>query len=429
MLDKADTETEQIVPRIRRLDAQVTLPGSKSYTNRALALAGLAKGESVLRGSLFSDDTLFMAEALRQLGISVEANQSEKWFRVLGCAGTLPRARASVSIGNAGTAARFLTAVMSLGHGVYELDGVPRMRERPIGILLSALNALGGNVSSKSGNGCPPVRILAHGLRGGTVVLPGNVSSQYLTALLLIAPYTRMGITLKVEGDLVSKPYLDMTAQAMKCFGVELENTDYRQFRVQTGVQYQSSQYQVEPDASAASYFFAAAAITGGRVRIAGLGSESLQGDLKFVGVLEQMGCHVVQTKDATEVTGVPLLRGVEVNMADISDTAQTLAAVAPFATSPTRITGIGFIRKKETDRIAAMVQELNRTGIDAREEPDGVLIQPGLPRPARIETYDDHRMAMSFSLIGLRQPGIEILNPRCVSKTFPDFFEVLRSL
>ena len=164
-------------------------------------------------------------------------------------------------------------------------------------------------------------------------------------------------------------------------------------------------------------------------MRIAGLGSESLQGDLKFVGVLEQMGCHVVQTKDATEVTGVPLLRGVEVNMADISDTAQTLAAVAPFATSPTRITGIGFIRKKETDRIAAMVQELNRTGIDAREEPDGVLIQPGLPRPARIETYDDHRMAMSFSLIGLRQPGIEILNPRCVSKTFPDFFEVLRSL
>jgi 3-phosphoshikimate 1-carboxyvinyltransferase len=421
------TELE-IMPFEQPINATVTPPGSKSYTNRALPIAALAKGTSSLTGALFSDDTHYMTKALLELGFSVSSDERKNTFMVQGTNGHVPRDSANVFIGNSGTTARFLTPLMALGHGTFELDGVPAMQKRPIQPLLAALNTLGAQASSIQNTGCPPIRIVANGLRGGTLKMRGDLTSQVFSALLMSAPYFENGITLEVEGELVSKPYLEVTAQTMKAFGVDLEIDNFERFIVQPGA-YTATNYAIEPDASAASYFFAAAAITRGRVVVPGLGRNSLQGDLDFVRVLEQMGCTINQTETQTEVIGTTDLRGIEIDMSQISDTAQTLAAVAPFASSPTRITGIGFIRRKETDRVGAVVRELQRLGINAVEEDDGMIIHPGTPKPARIETYDDHRMAMSFAVLGLRASGITILEPGCVSKTFPKFFEVLETL
>jgi 3-phosphoshikimate 1-carboxyvinyltransferase len=421
------TELE-IQPLQQPINATVTPPGSKSYTNRALPIAALANGSSLLTGALFSDDTHYMTKALLELGFEISSNEAQNIFSVQGLSGSIPRDSAKVFIGNSGTTARFLTPLMALGYGMFELDGVPAMQKRPIQPLLDALNTLGARASSIHDTGCPPIRIVANGLRGGNVKMRGDLTSQVFSALLMSAPYFEQGITLEVEDELVSKPYLEVTAQTMKAFGVNLEIDNFERFIVKPGA-YIATNYAIEPDASAASYFFAAAAITGGRVIVPGLGRNSLQGDLNFVRVLEQMGCTVNQTATQTEVIGTTELRGVEIDMSQISDTAQTLAAVAPFASSPTRITGIGFIRRKETDRVGAVVRELQRLGINAIEEDDGMIIHPGTPKPARIETYDDHRMAMSFAVLGLRAPGITILEPGCVSKTFPKFFEVLKTL
>ncbi len=422
----------QIEPLGKPLNAILTPPGSKSYTNRALILAALASGQSRLTGALFSDDTRFMASALRDLGFEVVADEVAKTFTVRGGAGRVPKDRASVFVGNSGTTARSLPPLMALGaasgEGIYELDGVPAMQKRPIQPLIDALNALGARAESLNGTGCPPIRVTSSGVRGGRFSMRGDLSSQYFTGLVMSAPYFQTGLTLDVEGDLVSKPYLEMTAQAMRAFGATLEIDDFKRFHVAPGA-YTATTYAIEPDASAASYFFAAAAVTNGRVTVPGLGSQSLQGDLGFVRVLEQMGCTVRMTDAQTEVIGASNLRGVDVDMSQLSDTAQTLAAVAPFADGPTRVTGIGFIRRKETDRIGAVVRELNRLGIRALEEDDGFVVYPGAPQPASVQTYDDHRMAMSFAVLGLRAPGVTILDPGCVSKTFPDFFDVLQSL
>jgi 3-phosphoshikimate 1-carboxyvinyltransferase len=404
-------------------------PGSKSYTNRALLLAGLARGTSTLEGALFSDDTLHMARALQALGLRVVLDEAGERFEVEGGGGAFPAAQASVFVGNSGTTARFLVPALALGRGVFQLDGNEAMQKRPIQPLLDALAALGVRATSARGNGCPPIRIDAAGFDGGAVRMPGGVSSQYFSALLMVAPCTRRGITIDVDGDLVSKPYLDVTAQAMAAFGGRVDrDAAFRHFDVRPSA-YQAARYTVEPDASAASYFFAAAAVTGGRVVVPGLGAGSLQGDLGFVRVLERMGCTVRQTADETEVTGPSALSGIDVDMSNLSDTAQTLAAIAPFATGPTRVTGIGFIRRKETDRVGAVVKELTRLGVRAEEEADGFVVYPGMPKPADVETYDDHRMAMSFAITGLAAPGIRILNPACVSKTFPAFFSVLDRL
>jgi 3-phosphoshikimate 1-carboxyvinyltransferase len=415
-------------PAAGPVDGVARPPGSKSYTNRALVLAALADGTSTLSGALFSDDTLHMAKSLAALGFGVASDEGARRFEVIGGAGRVPAARASVFVGNSGTTARFLPPVMALGHGTYDLDGNEAMQKRPIEPLLGAMAALGAKATSLRGNGCPPIRVEGSGLEGGTARMPGGVSSQYFSGLLMVGPCARRGITLEVDGDLVSKPYIDVTAQTMEAFGAAVERSDYRKFVVPPGT-YRAAQYPIEPDASAASYFFALAAVTRGKVVVPGLGSQSLQGDLGFVRLLERMGCRVRQTETETEVEGVGELCGIEADMANLSDTAQTLAAIAPFATSPTRVTGIGFIRKKETNRIAAVVTELRRLGIRADEESDGFVIYPGAPKPARIETYDDHRMAMSFTVIGLAAPGIEILNPGCVSKTFPDFFEAIEAV
>jgi 3-phosphoshikimate 1-carboxyvinyltransferase len=425
------SDARPIIPFQRPVDADVEVVGSKSYTNRALILAALSRGESTLSGALFSDDTRYMAESLRALGVPVAADEARATLTVSGSGGRVSAPSATCFVGNAGTAARFLPVVMALGSGTYELDGIPRMRERPIAPLLSALRALGVRVETLGQPDCIPLRVHGGSLRGGEVRVPGHISSQYISGLMMGAPAMPEGLIIHVEGELVSRPYVEMTAQAMRDFGARVEREGESRIVIPGAQHYVGRAYRVEPDASAASYFFAAAAITGGRARVPGLGTRSLQGDRGLVHILARMGCRVVEGPDFTEVHGPAggALTGVEVNMADLSDVAQTLAVVAPFAASPTRVTGIGFIRKKETDRVGAVVRELLKLGVRAEEEADGFVVHPGLPRPGSVKTYDDHRMAMSFALLGLRQPGIVIEDPGCVSKTFPTYFEVLERL
>ena len=409
------------------------VPGSKSITNRALLVAALADGPSVLTGALFSDDTRYMAGALNQLGIAVTSDEQAETFHVAGGGGTFHAESGLLFIGNSGTTARFLTAALTLGHGEFIVDGVPRMRERPIDPLIDALNQLGGNVRSQEGTGCPPVIVTANGLPGGTCRLAGNKSSQYFTGLLIAAPYTTNGVTIEVDGELVSKPYIEITADVMDAFGVEAEiDTDtWQSFRVAPGQRYEGGHYLVEPDASNASYFFALAAATGGDITVEGLGDTSLQGDLDFVGVLEQMGATVTITDSYTRVKGPEggRLRGGEFDFSEISDTSQTLAAIAPFADGPVTVRGVAHNRIKETDRVAAVATELRKLGQVVDEFEDGFTVHPQPVTPAEVETYDDHRMAMSFAITGLRAEGVTILDPGCVAKTFPSYFERLDQL
>jgi 3-phosphoshikimate 1-carboxyvinyltransferase len=414
----------EIRPATTPVDATIRLPGSKSYTNRAVLIAALADGDSEIQHALFSDDTEFMIAALQALGFAVEALPYRETIRVRGLGGAIPAASADLFIGNAGTAARFLTALVALGHGHYRIDGVPRMRERPIGPLLDALNQLGAEAISDNRNDCPPITITSHGLVGGTVQITGDISSQFVSALMMIAPCTPRGITLEIRGPLVSQPYVDLTRSVMSAFGATAHNQDYRRIVVPGSQTYHARIYQVEPDATGASYFLAAAAVTGGRVRVLALSRSSVQGDLRLAQILERMGCQVDWTDDYVELRGPRRLSGIDVDMGDLSDVAPTLAAIAPFASETVRIRGIAHIRRKETDRIRAVTTELRRLGAEVVEHEDGWEIQPSTLTPAAIETYDDHRMAMSFAVTGLRLPGLRILNPRCVTKTFPDFFD-----
>ncbi|HEV2766379.1 MAG TPA: 3-phosphoshikimate 1-carboxyvinyltransferase [Acidimicrobiales bacterium] len=409
-------------------DAVVTVPGSKSITNRALVTAALAEGRSVLAGALIADDTEAMTESLGRLGVVVTIDRATSTVTVEGTAGRVPPGPAEVDARLSGTTARFLLPLLALGHGRYRLDGAEPLRARPMGPLVDALRRLGAEVVDEGRPGHLPLTVVGDGRPGGAVVLPGDVSSQFLSGLLLSGPAMAGGLQVELSTPLVSRPYVELTAATMAAFGVHVERDDGRCFRVPPGC-YRAARHRVEPDASAASYFFAAAALCGGRVRVPGLGRRSVQGDLRFVDVLERMGAAVHRYDDSTEVVGTGSLVGVDVDLSDCSDTAQTLAVVAVFASSPTRVRGIGFIRRKETDRIAAVVNELRRCGIDAEEADDGFLVRPGRARPTRVGTYGDHRMAMSFALLGLRVPGIEIVDPDCVAKTFPEFFTTLRQL
>jgi 3-phosphoshikimate 1-carboxyvinyltransferase len=407
-------------------DAVVEVPGSKSLTNRVLVTAALAHGDSRLQGVLLADDTWAMIEALRSLGIEVEV--SADTATVSGCAGVIPAASGRLDVRLSGTTARFIVPVLALAHGRFELDAAPGFRARPMGPLLDALAQLGTVVEPLGVPGHLPVALTVGGWSSSTVRVSGDVSSQFLSGLLLAAPAASGGVTVEVTTPLVSRPYVDLTLATMRAFGARVEEPDPGRFVVAPSG-YTATAYTIEPDASAATYLLAAAAITGGRVRVPGLTERSLQGDAGFAAVLARMGAEVVVDEHGTEVRGTGELRGIEVDLGAMSDTAQTLAAVAVFADGPTRVSGIGFIRAKETDRISAVVTELRRCGIDAEEEHDGFVVHPGAPRPATVRTYDDHRMAMSFALLGLRVPGIAIADPDCVGKTFPDFFDVLERL
>lgn len=410
----------------RPVSGRVTLPGSKSYTNRALPIAALADGVSTIGGALDSDDTRYMVEALRQLGIEVEADWESSVIRVAGRGGQVPAERAELFLGNSGTSMRFLTAIAALAHGEIRLDGTSRMRERPLAPLIDGLSALGVGITSETGNGCPPVIVRSAGLPGGTIRMRGDLSSQYFSAVAMVLPYARAPLAIAVDGDLVSKPYIDMTASTMAAFGVELHHDRYERLWVEPGKRYLARDYVVEPDASAASYFFALAAVSGGTITVEHLPPTSKQGDLAFVDVLEQMGCVVERSATHVTVTGPDRLLGIDIDMNAISDTVPTLAAIAPFATGPVVIRNVEHIRVKETDRIAAVVTELRRMAVDVDELDDGLVIRPSEPQAATIQTYDDHRMAMSFAIAATQVSGTSIADPGCVAKTVPGFWRLL---
>ena len=407
-------------------DATVRVPGSKSLTNRALIAAATARGASVLRGALVAGDTQAMVEALTALGLGVSVEPEARLVRTPGSAGRIPPGAARLDARQSGTTARFLLPLLACGDGPYRLDGAEQLRRRPMGPGLSALRDLGAAVTDEGEPGHLPV-VVSGPARGGGVQVSGDVSSQFLSGLLLAGPHFADGLEVELTTPLVSSPFVDLTLGVMAAFGVEVEVAGGR-YRVPP-THYRATDYSIEPDATAASYFFAAAAITGGRVRVEGLGRTARQGDLAFVDLLEKMGAEVRREQAATEVVGPRILHGIDADLTDLTDTAQTLAAVAVFADSPTRVRGIGFIRHKETDRIAAVVRELQRCGLEATEELDGFTVHPGTPRPTAIVTYDDHRMAMSFALLGLRVPGMVISDPGCVAKTYPAYFRDLDQL
>ncbi len=412
----------------------MAVPGSKSHTNRALICAGLAAGQSTLSRVLFADDTEAMMGALSRLGVGLDADASTGVVRLGGGPAQDLVARTAdtpltIDVRQSGTTGRFLLPLLAAIDGRFLLDGHAQLQARPVGPQLDALRSMEAAIDGEQ----MPLLIDGRRLTGGEVSVSADVSSQFLSGLLLAAPIFAGPTTVTVDGPMVSRPYVDLTIATMAQFGVEVEaevdaRTPAASYRVPGGP-YQAADLELEPDASGASYFFAAAAVTGGRVRVDGLGADTIQGDLGFVHLLARMGAEVEVGPTWTEVRGSGRLDGIEVDMADVSDTAQTLAVVATFASSPTTIDGVGFIRHKETDRLGATVAELTRRGIQATETDDRMIIEPGVPEPGVVRTYDDHRMAMSFALLGLVHPGIEIENPGCVAKTFPDFFDRLERL
>lgn len=416
-----------IIPVKRPVVGSIRPPGSKSLTNRALILAALARGQTRLTGVLESTDTKVMIESLRRLGLTVEQDAASHAIALTGSGGALAAKGAELWLENSGTSIRFLTAMCCIGEGRFRLDGNARMRQRPIAPLVDALTRAGVDIACELGTDCPPVVINARGLPGGKWSVGGNLSSQYLSALLMTAPCAQSDVELTVTGELVSRPYVDMTIANMRQFGAQVREPQNNVFEIKAAP-YTGSDYDIEPDASAASYFFALAAVTGGDITVEGLTRDALQGDVHFVDALEQMGCRVEYLPRAIRVIGGPL-RGIDINMNAISDTAQTLACVAPFAEGPTRIRDVAHMRLKETDRVSAVVTELRRLGLEVEEHQDGMTIHPGTLKPATVMTYDDHRMAMSFALIGLRHPGVVIDDPECTAKTYPDYFVDLERL
>ena len=409
-------------------DATVSLPGSKSITNRALICAALAPGETTLTGALFADDTEAMVEAVRSLGAEVVCTPETATMRIRGTAGTVETpAGAVVDARMSGTTGRFVAPVLALSERPVTLDGHPQLRARPFGDLADSLQRLGVRVEFPSGGDGLPMLICGP-IRSGDTSVAADRSSQFLSGLMLAAPLVPGGLRIRIAGVVVSRSYVEMTAEVMRAFGAAVEVGDH-EVRIAPKGYRPLGRFEVEPDASSASYFMAAAAVTGGTVRVEGLGSGSVQGDTRFAALLADMGAGVDQDEAGTRVTGGPL-RGVDVDLSDMSDTAPTLGVVAAVAGTPTTVRGIGFVRGKESDRIAAVVSGLRRCGVEARELADGFAVAPPpAPVGARVRTYDDHRIAMAFSVLGLVVPGVQIENPGCVAKTFPGFYEALEAL
>ena len=410
----------------RAPDATISVPGSKSVTNRALIVAALADGRSRIMNPLFADDSYWLMDALVRLGIDVNADSGLAEISVNGQSGVIDASGVDLFVGNAGTVARFLPPVLALGRGPYTVDGVPRMRERPVRDLVNAMRQLGAGAEYAGKEGRFPLLINGGGIPGGAARVSGSKSSQFVSGLLLAAPYAKTSVTLLPEGR-KEWPYVGITVALMRAFGVDVDEAHGR-FAVEPAI-YTAQDYEVEPDASAASYFMAAAAVTGGRVRIPGLGAGSLQGDLRFAGVLRDMGCSVKIAPDFIEVKGPDHLHGVEVDMNAFSDTMMTLSAIAPFAEGPTTIKNIGHTRLQETDRLSAVATELGRLGIETQITPTSIRIIPGTIEPGVVRTYGDHRIAMAFAVAGLVASGIRIGDPGCVTKTFPGYFGRLESL
>ena len=416
---------------IKKIDGEVNLPGSKSMSNRALLLAALSTGTTTINNLLQSDDTLHMLNALKQLGVSYRLLEDNTKCIVVGNAGAFycvePK---TLFLGNAGTAMRPLCAVLCAGEGEYMLTGEPRMKERPIAHLVDALVEAGATIHYQEKEGYPPLHIEANGLEGGEVSIDGAISSQFLTALLMAAPLAKHDMTINIIGDLVSRPYIDITIDMMRRFGVEVKHENYKVFTVKANQTYRAvEQFMVEGDASSASYFLAAAAIKGGSVKVTGIGKNSIQGDIKFIDVLEKMGAKVA-LHDTYVTVSKDKLHAIDMDFNHIPDAAMTVATMALFTEGTTTLRNIYNWRVKETDRLYAMATELRKVGATVEEGEEYLKITPPKHlKHAAIDTYDDHRMAMCFSLLALDDTSVTINEPECVSKTFPDYFEVLKSI
>ena len=420
-------------PVARPFSATFTPPGSKSLTNRALVLAALADGTSELTNCLFADDTLVMIDSLQRLGFTLDVDRAANTIRVHGQGGKIPAGEAELFCGNSGTSIRFLAALCALGRGRYGLDGIPRMRQRPIGQLVEMLHNLAVRINYREQEGFPPIEVLADRLAGGIARFGNAQSSQFLSAVIQVCPYARIEVRIELEGAQTSWPYVAMTMQLMDHFGVTPElmrdklTGDPRRIVIPQGV-YRPTDYLVEPDASNATYFLAAAAMhKGSKVTITGLGKQSLQGDVGFADVLHRMGADLIFGKDFITIAGSGRLEGIAVDLRDMPDAAQTLAVAALFADGETRIDGLHTLRLKETDRLAALANELAKFGAQVEIDGDALVITPPEHvQPATVATYDDHRMAMSFALAGTKIPGVTIKDKECVNKTYPGYFEDL---
>jgi len=420
---------KEIIP-VDKISVTLEVPGSKSLTQRGLIAAALGKGASTLIAPLASEDTAYTIAALRDMGVQINDEDPGRWV-IEGCDGQIKSPGKDIYLGNNGTATRFLTSLTALGEGEFRITGSERMARRPIDPLMEALKGWGVDIASDAGNNCPPLTIKAAGLSGGKTVLPTGKSSQYLSSLLLAAPYARETAELEVEGEVYSKPYVEMTMRVMAEFGVHCESTPSFDFmRIPTGG-YKGCEYHIEGDASGASYFWAAAAITGGRVTLSNIAVPSLQGDSYLVPLLGRMGCSIhKEDRGGLTLTGPEKLEAIQVDMADMPDVAPTLAIVAAFAEGTTVIDNIAHLRIKECDRISAMVTELGKMGAEVEEEEDRMIIHGRAGgsnlHGAVIETYEDHRIAMCFAVAGLKVPGVKITGEGCVAKSFPDFWERL---
>ncbi|MFA0086309.1 3-phosphoshikimate 1-carboxyvinyltransferase [Vibrio sp. 10N.261.51.F12] len=416
---------------INKVSGTVNLPGSKSVSNRALLLAALAQGTTTLTNLLDSDDIKHMLNALTALGVSYELSDDKKQCVVNGLGRPFSVSQMTeLFLGNAGTAMRPLAAALCLGQGEYVLTGEPRMKERPIGHLVDALTQAGARVEYLENENYPPLKLYGTGLKGGKVTIDGSISSQFLTAFLMSAPFAESDVTIEIDGELVSKPYIDITLHIMQQFGVVVENNNYQTFVIRSGQQYRSpGQFLVEGDASSASYFLAAAAIKGGEIKVTGIGKNSIQGDIRFADALEKMGAEIEWGEDYITCRRGELV-GIDMDYNHIPDAAMTIATTALFATGKTVIRNVYNWRVKETDRLAAMATELRKVGAVVEEGEDYIIVEPVAKLThATIDTYDDHRMAMCFSLVALSHTPVTINDPKCTSKTFPDYFEKLAEL
>jgi len=414
-----------IDPLVEPPNARLDLPGSKSITNRALVVAGLADGESELAGVLFSQDTHVMMDSLQKMGVGIRQSPNDLSVSISGTGGSLQRPEEALWVHQSGTTARFCLPLAALCGQEVTIDGDEQIKNRPHGELCKALQSLGAQVEYLEAPNSFPLVVNGKHLQGGEISLNGGISSQFISALLLAAPCFPDQLELNIDGDLVSRPYIDMTISVMQAFGAQVQRVNDRRYVISpTG--YRNSRYEIEPDASAASYFFAAAAISGGSITVEGLGSQSIQGDTGFVDIVEKMGAKVVRSDNALSVTGTGSLIGIDASMKEISDTVPTLAAIAPLATGPTVISDVAFIAEKESDRVTALISELRKIGVQAEKTETGMVIYPGEVQKGTIHTYDDHRIAMAFSILGLVVPGITLDSPQCVAKTFPSFFDVL---
>jgi len=407
-------------------NCEISVPGSKSYTHRILIASALSDGICSVDNALKSEDTLITVNALQQMGIKIDANDNR--FIVHGANGELKNIEKPVFLGNSGTSMRLLTALASLGKGRYVFTGTKRMKERPIQDLLDALIQMGASAHSVENNRCPPVAIRGGDLKGGKISINCETSSQYLSAVLLTAPFTKQGLEINVKKGPVSRPYIDMTVDVMEKFGINVMRNRYNYFKVQQGQKYRAGSYSVEPDSSQAGYFWGAAAITDACIKVKGITKDSQQGDVHFTRMLEKMGCKLVHEKDGISITGGSL-SGIEADMADMPDMVPTLAVVSAFAKGTTVIRNVKHLKAKESDRLTSVTNELSKIGIESSITDTSLAIKGGIPHGAEISTYKDHRIAMSFAIAGLKVPGIFIKDEKCVEKSFPDFWNVFSGL